>query len=355
MRRNCEVLLLVSSKEVDQQATSSVRGARVATLPAVGLSGGNLPGFGAAFLRSYFVARKLFRQQRPQAVLAMGGFTSAPPILAGKSAGARTFLHESNAVPGRANRLLANFVDAAFVYFHEASGRLNLQKISVTGMPVRAPFLESMEAGAARMTLGLAADAPVLLIMGGSQGAGGINRMALECLPDWARQFPTLQYIHLTGARDFEQVRDFYATRKLRAVVRPFLTEAEFALGAATVAVSRAGASSLAELAAMRVPAVLVPYPHAVDDHQHANARWFVRLGAAALSPESAGGPALGAAVAKLLADPAERAAMQSALARWSFPDAAEKIAAAIVSWLPAGLPERAGGWGMHLPGVTLS
>ncbi len=114
-RGGCAVSLIVSPKEVDQHAVKPAFGGEVVTLPAVGLVNGQIGAFLRGFWQSYRAARQLFKARPPRAVLAMGGFTSAPPILAGRKAGAATFLHESNSIPGRANRWLAPFVDAAFI------------------------------------------------------------------------------------------------------------------------------------------------------------------------------------------------------------------------------------------------
>ena len=141
--RGCDVALLISPKEVDQQAVKSVLGMEIFTLPAVGLQNRNYFSFAKSFWNSFRAARNIFKQRRPAAVLAMGGFTSAPPIFAAKLIGAKTFLHESNTIPGRANRLLACFVDAAFIGFPETAARLRAKKISVTGTPVRPQFTQS--------------------------------------------------------------------------------------------------------------------------------------------------------------------------------------------------------------------
>src|SRR5438034_1876548 len=146
-----------------------------------------------------------------------------------------------------------------------------------------------MDAASCRVNLGLDADRPVLLVMGGSQGASAVNHLVSQSLALLSTQSPDLQFLHLTGAGDFKKVGDAYAARKLKAVVRPFLTEMELALGAATVAVSRAGASSMAELAAMRLPSILIPYPAAADNHQFYNARAFADVGAALLLEQSSG------------------------------------------------------------------
>ncbi len=327
VRRGCDVTLLISPKEVDQQAIKAAIGMVVITLPAVGLSRGRVAEFLRGSWKSYRAARKCFRPRPPQAVLAMGGFTSAPPVLAGRAFGATTFLHESNTIPGKANRWLSHVIDQAFVGFPSAAGRLFSQNILTTGTPVR-PQFEPADAGACRMALGLDPKRPVLLVMGGSQGASGINELVSHAVAQLASTAPELQYLHLTGANDVEKVRSNYGAQNARAMVLPFLTEMELALGAATVAVSRAGASSLAELAAMRLPSILIPYPTAADNHQFYNARAVTDAGAALLLEQSgATGEKLAEMVLKLVCDPATHKAMREELIRWHSPHAAELIA----------------------------
>jgi len=330
-RSGCAVSLMVSQKEVDQHAVTSAPSMDVVTLPAVGLVNGQIRAFLRGFWRSYQQTKQRFYARPPQAVLAMGGFISAPPVLAGRRLGARTFVHESNSIPGRANRWLAPLVDAAFVGFPAAADRLRCQTVQATGTPVR-PQFRPMDAAACRIALGLEADRPVLLVMGGSQGAQAVNQLLNQSLPLLSDRLPGLQFLHLTGAADFDRVRAAYSTHKGKAVVRPFLTEMEMALAAATVAVSRAGASSLAELAAMRVPAVLVPYPSAADNHQFYNAWAMVERGAVRmLEQEKATPEMLVEMVRGLIEKPEPRATMKEALAQWHRPDAAERIAAQIL------------------------
>ena len=329
--RGVEVTLLVSPKEVDQQAVKTLRGLGVATLPAVGLSGRDYFAFLRGAWRSHRAAEKLFRARPPLAVLAMGGFTSAPPVLAGRRFGAATFLHESNTIPGRANRWLARVVDEAFVYFPETASRLRHPRAQVVGMPVR-PQFRPRDPGPARRTRGLDADRPTLLVTGGSQGASGLNDLVLRTLPNLSSALPELQFIHLTGPNDAGRVQAAYDHARLPAAVHPFLAEMDIAMAAATVALTRAGASSLAETAAMRLPSILVPYPFAADDHQRHNARAFAESGAARLLEQHDATPEqLVRHVVELIRDQAARVAMQSALAKWHMPDAAEQIAGRIL------------------------
>ncbi len=325
--RGCDVLLLISRKEVDRQAVRAEPGLGVATLPAVGFARSRPLAFAVGFARSFLLARRLFRERPPRAVLAMGGFASAPPTVAGRLAGAAAFLHESNTVPGRANRWLARLTHTAFVGFAEAAPRLPAGRVEVCGTPVRPGFQPGSPASA-RAALGLSPGRPVLLVTGGSQGARAINDLVLRALPLLQEALPELQCLHLTGLDDFERIRAAYQARGMRAVVRPFLTEMELALDAATVAVSRAGGSSLAEMAAMRTPALLIPFPFAADDHQFLNARAFVERGAARMLTQHQATPELLVRmVAELIADESKRQSMKAALGQWHRPDVAVRIA----------------------------
>ena len=329
-RRGCDVALLISPKEVDQQAVKTATGVKVFTLPAVGLQNKNYLPFAASFGKSLFAAWKIFHRRRPAAVLAMGGFTSAPPVFAGKDLGAKTFLHESNTSPGKANRFLSRFVDSAFIGFPEVAARLKTKKTSVTGTPVRAQFSPESRIhnpkSSCRKTLGLDPNLPVVLVVGGSQGARGLNNLVLSALPLLAQK--NWQWLHLTGAADFERVQSTYASLGLKAVVKPFLAEMDLALGAATACISRAGASSLAEMAAMRLPSVLVPLPTAADNHQFFNADAFGKTGAAKLLDQKNSPPEkVATAISELAENELVRSQIQTALAQWHAPSAAAEIA----------------------------
>ncbi len=331
LRRDCAVMLMVSPKEVDQVAARQAEGMQVVTLPAVGLSRGGEFAFLCGFLDSFRASRRAFRGRSPYAALAMGGFTSAPPLLAARMRGARCFLHESNTIPGRANRWLSWVVDTAFVGFPEAGTRLRAKQVLTTGTPVRLQFQPS-PARECRRELGLDPDRPVVLVMGGSQGAGAINKLVLDALPELARQLSNVQYIHLTGPRDQTEVEQAYARAGLTAVVHSFLAEMHVALGAASVAISRSGASSMAELAAMQVPSLLIPYPTATDNHQFHNARAFESTGAARMLEQRAvSARVLTEWLREMIELKDVRSGMQAALGRWHQGEAARLIAEGIL------------------------
>ena len=165
-----------------------------------------------------------------------------------------------------------------------------------------------------------------------------MNKLVLAALPGLsARRW---QWIHLTGANDFELVKAAYAQAGLRAVVRPFLAEMDLALGAATAAISRAGASSLAEMAALQLPTILVPLPTAADNHQYFNARLLVASGAARLLDQKTGTPAeVATSLTSVMEDEAVRNQLRTALALWHAPKSAAEIAASILRQSTRSLP----------------
>lgn len=341
--RGQDATLLISPKEIDQQAARSNPDFEFATLPAVGMSGLNFVGFCKGFWRSYQAARALYQKNPPLAVVAMGGFTSAPPVFAARRYHAVSFLHEANAIPGRANRWLARWVQEAFVHFPSSAARLKHVKATPVGMPVR-PQFQDLDPAACRMMLGLDPQRPVLLIMGGSQGASAINELVIDALPHFTSRISGLQYIHLTGPKDEGRVKAAYERLGCKALVRPFLTEMELAMGAATAAISRAGASSLAEVAALRLPVLLIPYPHAADNHQFYNALEFVETGAARLMAQSIATPGLVyEAVNGLLNDEALRNGIREALGQWHKAGAAAVVADRVMVSLGLARPQTGG------------
>jgi UDP-N-acetylglucosamine--N-acetylmuramyl-(pentapeptide) pyrophosphoryl-undecaprenol N-acetylglucosamine transferase len=327
----CQVTALISTKTVDAEAARTAPHIPVETVEAVGFSSGKRLACITALVRSFQGLRKKYHAQPPVAVLAMGGFTSAAPLVAARHVGSCTFLHESNAYPGRANRWLSRFVDVAFVGFAEAEVRLKCARTIRTGTPVRSRF-KPQDPALCRASLGLHPRRPVLLVLGGSQGARGVNRAVVRSLPQIQTRFPELQFLHLAGPNDFLEVQSAYQALQLTAVVKPFFAEMEMALGAATLAVSRSGASTLAELSAMSVPSVLVPYPLATDNHQYANARAYENSGAARIVREcSERTQELVEAVSETLSNETKLFQMGAAAAKWHRPFAAREIAATIM------------------------
>ena len=285
--RGHDVMLFISEKEIDTLAVANRAEFRVEKLPSIGLPSPFSPailGFTRRFLESLSRCRKLYQSFRPQVVLGMGGFTSTAPVMAGRLRGIPTFVHESNAIPGKANRLTARMVRAVLLGFKECAQFFPRVRSEFTGTPIRRA-LQPMPPEIARARLGLKGDLTTLLVMGGSQGATGINQAIVKSLP-FLRDTP-LQVIHLSGRRDEKLVRDAYAREKFAVYVAPFHHVMEEAYSAADLAIARSGAASLSELAAFSLPAILIPFPYAADDHQTRNAEVFTKAEAAVMLKES--------------------------------------------------------------------
>ena len=336
MKRGVDVNLLVSSKAVDRLATRALTGMEIISLPVIGSRQGGRLTFLLSLVRAVRASRQRFRACPPSVLLSMGGFVGMPPVVAAVTCRIPVFLHEANAVPGRANRWCARFAREVFLGFEQAGESWSIRRRTATGTPVRDGFADAAS-GPARQKLGLKPDQPVLLVMGGSQGATAINRLVINGLAELSRIRPELQYLHLTGTTEATLVREAYERRGIPAVVQPFLEDMSAALGAATLAISRSGASSLAEFAALRVPAVLIPYPHALGDHQTINATILSRIGAAIqLDEAQAKAGTLVQIIDDVLRDDAKRSAMKRALARCHRPDAALRMVDRICATVPA-------------------
>lgn len=325
-----EVLLLVSEKAIDERALRAFPGMPRETLPSVGLPKILSPGavkFAGRMVSSFRKCGAICARFRPDAVLGMGGFTSIAPMAAAWRRGIPAYLHESNAIPGKANRLGARFCRAVLLGFAECAQFFPGRTTHITGTPVRAELVSDVPSKArARRVLGLEADRRTLLVMGGSQGASGINARMAEAAVHLRGE--PVQIIHLSGERDAETLRSAYGNAGISSEVIPFCDRMQDVYAAADLAVSRSGAASLTELSWFGLPSVLIPYPHAAEDHQTLNARIFERAGAARLLPEHGiAGDSLAALIKSLLSPGATLESMAGAARSLASRDAAEKVA----------------------------
>ncbi len=329
LARGHEVMLLISEKEIDATATQGRKEFRIEKLAGIGMPKLFSPaifGFALRFWKGLRRCKALYREWQPAAVLGMGGFTSTAPILAGRSRKVPTFVHESNAIPGRANKLNARYVTKVLLGFEECARHFPNATCEVTGTPLRTALKGSVDKTAALAAFGLKPGKTTLLVMGGSQGAGGINAAIAAAAPKLKSL--AWQIIHLTGAQDEKAMHEAYQREGIPAAVAAFHHRMEEAYGAADLAIARSGAASLAELAHFGLPSILIPYPFAADDHQTANAKIFDDAGAGILMKQSdATADLLAEKISALIADPARLASM-SRLSRQLAPDqAAERVA----------------------------
>lgn len=293
--------------------------------------------------RAPFVALRSVRSSRPllagaDVMVGVGGYVSVPPGLAARRAHVPLVLHEQNAIPSLANRLLARRAAAIGLTFEDARDRMpGRASATLTGNPVRGAILEVPArrrelAAAARDTFGFEEGRTTVVVFGGSQGALHLDETivgALRLLADRA----DVQMLVLTGPDHVDVVAGpASASTGLRVHVLPFLDRMELAYAIADVAVTRSGATSIAEMTVCGIPMILVPYPYATENHQEANARELERAGAAAVQLDAELTPeGLVRHVLAVIDDPAASARMGRAAAAWGKPDADARLAALVV------------------------
>ncbi|MGH9222556.1 MAG: undecaprenyldiphospho-muramoylpentapeptide beta-N-acetylglucosaminyltransferase, partial [Acidimicrobiales bacterium] len=290
-------------------------------------------GAAAGLTRAMGRALALLRSLRPRVVVSVGGYASVPCTVAATTLRIPIVVHEQNAVPGAANRTAGPVAKACAVSYPGTP----LPRAVVTGNPVRpevAAVDRARDGARARVALGLPADRSVLAIFGGSLGALRLNRAVLDALPAWKGR-ADLAVHHVVGERDWELVQAALAALPpdpgfdYRAV--RYEDRMPLLLAAADLFVCRAGGNTVAELAMVGVPSVLVPLPGAPGDHQTANARVLADAGAAELVPDGRlDGPRLVAEVDRLLGEPERLARMAKAAAGLARPTAADDIAALV-------------------------
>ena len=286
--RGHEILLLISEKQIDATAVRDRREFRIEKIAAVGLPklfSTQVLSFATKFVNGLAACRRIYRSFAPDAVLGMGGFTSTGPILAGRMAGLPTFIHESNAIPGKANRLNAWLSKKVLLGFEECARFFPDVAVEVTGTPIRNSLRRPVDRKEALNNLRLRAGLQTVLVMGGSQGAHGINEAVLAVLP-WFAARP-VQFIHLTGKEDENYVYERYQKAGIPAFVSAFYLRMEEAYTVADIAIARSGAASLTEIAYFGLPTILIPYPFAAENHQLLNAEMFARHGSAEVLEES--------------------------------------------------------------------
>jgi UDP-N-acetylglucosamine--N-acetylmuramyl-(pentapeptide) pyrophosphoryl-undecaprenol N-acetylglucosamine transferase len=319
-RRNPEAHVLFLGGHGPEAELAKKAGLEFKTLPASGVLGK-----GAKSLLSIvwvsqgvILATRALRRFEPEAVIGFGGYAGFCPVLAAALLRIPTAVHEQNSVPGVTNRILGKLVRRVFVSFDDRLGNFPAVKVSLTGNPVRAEI-----ATVKREHLG---DRRNLLVLGGSQGAKALNEAVVAALPQLMAA--RVNILHQTGAADETRIRAAYAKAGADPTnVFGFIEGMAGAYAWADLALCRAGASTVFELAATGTPSVLVPFPFAAHDHQRVNARQLADLGAAVmLDQDDLSAQALAELVPGILGDTARLASMSRAARTFSRPDAAALI-----------------------------
>ena len=297
---------------IDTIAVKGVRGKGIATLLSAPLR----------ILRAVRDAARVLRARQPDAVVSFGGYAAGPGGIAARIAGIPLLVHEQNRAAGMTNKALAKVARQVLVGFPQT-----FAKETLVGNPVRAQ-IASIAPPAGR-DFGHAGPLR-LLVLGGSQGARALNNAVPKAV---AALGQPVQIVHQAGEKMLDEARKAYADAGVQATVEPFIADMAAAYAHADLVVCRAGALTLAELCAVGVGSVLVPFPQAVDDHQTRNAEFLVERGAAVLLPQGEDLAArLQPVLAALIADPGKRLAMAEAARSLAMPDAAERVADAVLA-----------------------
>lgn len=342
LRADLEILWL-GSKGGMEQALVERAGLTFEAIAALGLRGKNPLALGQglwALSQGYRQSRRIIERFRPDALFVTGGYVCVPVTLAARRAGAPVVIYLPDIEPGLAIKFLARFAQRVAVTAPEAQQFFKPGLTVVTGYPVRedlfSPSFQGEGRGevktAARRQLGLRDDLPVLMVFGGSRGARSINQAVVECLADF---LPLCQIVHVTGTLDEAWVlvrrAELSPEWQTRYRVSAYLhEEMATALLAADLVISRAGASVLGEFPAVGLPAILAPYPYA-GAHQRLNADYLARQGAAVVVKDEDLSRKLKGIVMELLTDKEKLAAMSRASASLAQPEAAARLAQAIV------------------------
>lgn len=338
-RQGGKVILFVGGRRASQQIEAAKEhGLEAVEVPVVQppRSKLGLPLFVLQLLGCAWKTAGIVKQHKVKIGLSMGSYTSVPFGLGMRLAGKPFYIHEGNAILGRANRLLSRFARHILLSL-PIPELLSVDRASLVGMPVRDEILAAKNADrtdaeelAHYQQLGLSPDFPVVLVFGGSQGARAINETLMQAIPEMT--FPQWQLVHMTGQEENEEEIALCKAHEVPAIVQARTDKIGTYLAVADLVVSRAGGSTISELAIMGRPSILVPYPHAMDDHQSVNASVVVQAKGGAVIKERKLSPAcLAQRILATLADPAERRAQSEGIETLAHPRAAEDIVSLLV------------------------
>jgi UDP-N-acetylglucosamine--N-acetylmuramyl-(pentapeptide) pyrophosphoryl-undecaprenol N-acetylglucosamine transferase len=297
-------------------------GFRLEFISSAGLKGVGVPTAVRNFLiipRSMLQSRRLVRSYSPDVVLGVGGYSSGPLVLAAWWLGKPTMIMEPNAYPGLTNRWLSRVVDRVALALPDTGNYFGSKSV-VTGIPVRGEFLATPRRRHQRGRM-------TVLIYGGSQGSHALNSIVCSALGSLGTIGSGLRLIHQTGEKELQTVRDAYRKAGAEAEVRAFLPRIYEQFAEADLILSRAGASTIAELTAAGRAAILVPFPGAADDHQTKNAQALERCGAARMIPETEWDPGrMAREIRHYMENPEAIERMEEAARQLANPDATHKI-----------------------------
>jgi UDP-N-acetylglucosamine--N-acetylmuramyl-(pentapeptide) pyrophosphoryl-undecaprenol N-acetylglucosamine transferase len=305
-------------------------GYQIKYLPVEGVMGRSIFGKIKALFKmaaSFVESRRLLFSACPDIVIGTGGYASVSTVIMAWVMSIPTLILEQNVVPGAANKVLGKFfASAVAATYQESMSSFPQDRTYLAGNPVRADILRAGKESSLEL-FGLAPDRFTVFIFGGSSGARSINNATVSALNHLLDTKDKVQFLHQSGEQDYNGVREAYRKRGFRAMVAPFIFQMPEAYAVADLVVSRAGATTLAELTALGMPAILIPYPFA-GEHQEFNARKLSELGAARFIKDAElSGETLSAEVRRLMESEEERTLMSRRSKSIGKPDAAQRVA----------------------------
>ena len=291
---------------------------------------------GVSMLRKVRAAAKIFlsvidsyriiTDVKPDIVIGVGGYASGTTTLLAFFLSIPTMVLEQNSVPGMTNKMLGRFVNTVCITYQESISHFPRGKTFLTGNPIRMQIMKGSTEAAYKL-FSLEKGLFTIFSFGGSSGARSINRALVDALNHMRDLREKIQFLHQTGPRDYEGVRDAYRKAGFKGTIAPFIYQMGEAYAAADIVISRAGATTLAELTALGKPSILIPYPYAAGDHQEINARKLREIGAAKMIRDrELNGESLARAVRELYADEAARADMERNSRAVGRPDACARV-----------------------------
>jgi UDP-N-acetylglucosamine--N-acetylmuramyl-(pentapeptide) pyrophosphoryl-undecaprenol N-acetylglucosamine transferase len=334
-KKTNEVLFVGTKKGIEARVIPEL-GMPLELIEVSGLKGTGLVARFAGFAKlplALLASIKIVRRFKPDVAVGVGGYASGPVILAAWLLRIPTAVLEQNTVPGVTNRILARFADGVYVMFDESQRFFPKRRVQALGNPIRKQLLENF----LRSRPPAPADRHTILVLGGSQGAHTLNLRMLEAAEHLTPLKDRIVIVHQTGEKDKELVEKGYAEKGINAEVHPFITEMSEAYRRAELVVCRAGATTLAEVMVAKKASILVPYPHAADNHQELNGKSMVDAGAAVMMVEKElDGKRLAEKITELIGDGDRRMRMEQAASRVGRPEAAVEIVAACYQLIEA-------------------
>ena len=340
---DAEVLFIGTERKVDKRALSDV-GFETTTIKSQGIKGKKF----SAILKALFQqplalweAAKIIRKFKPDLVFGVGGYVTGPVILAARLLGVTTCIHEQNSIPGLANKLLGYIADKIFVSLPGSEKYFPTDKTILSGNPVRDNIIKASREAKPKSSQ----EPSTLLILGGSQGARRLNSLMLEAAENClASLSPPPFIIHQTGGHDEDHVRRKYRELGLNARVQAFYTDMAEIYPQADLIISRAGATTLAELTVFHKPVIIIPFPYAADNHQEINGRYLVEAGAGLMFRQTdLTGEKLGLEIKRAMGDKNLLAKMAENSGKVAKPEATETIVNACIKLLKSRLADNTG------------